>query len=183
MGNKAYTDEDIIKNRILGVAIKNNGVSLDVLVENTGLSSQELFPLIEQLMQEGKIILLPKEIVGQDDRYRSRQEEIFFRFIDLLSTHIGERNIRFYADRLCISAKYLSVVVKQVSGRVPTAWIKEQVIREIKYRLCRTQQSVKEIAYELNFPNASFFGKYFKQETGMSPFAYRTKYINHNHKM
>ena len=87
-----------------------------------------------------------------------------------------ERNINFYASKLCITPKYLSYIVKQASGKTPTILIKEKVMDEIKYRLCHTQATIKEITYALNFPNPSFFGKYFKAETGISPAAYRTKY-------
>ena len=67
-------------------------------------------------------------------------------------------------------------MVKEFSGKTPYTWIKEATIKEIEHRLCHTQSSIKQIAYEMNFPNCSFFGKFFKAEKGMSPALYRKTY-------
>lgn len=101
--------------------------------------------------------------------------------MDLLFLHCGKkRYVTFYASKLCITPKYLCSIIKKVSGKTPAEWINEKTIHEIEYRLCHTQASIKEIAYELDFPNASFFGKYFKAQKGMSPKHYRETFINNS---
>ena len=79
----------------------------------------------------------------------------------------------FYARQLNITPKYLSSVVKEVSGKTAAKWIDESVILEAKSLLKYSGMSIQEIAYCLNFPNQSFFGKYFRSHTGMTPSAYR----------
>lgn len=104
----------------------------------------------------------------------NRNEEYFSRFMNLLSTYYKqERKVEFYASRLCVTTKYLSSVMKESTGKTPSQWIHEAVIEEIRYLLRNSSLTVKEIAYQLNFPNVSFFGKYFKRECGLSPLQYR----------
>ena len=79
---------------------------------------------------------------------------------------------------MSITSKYLTTVVKAASGKTPAQWIREETIKEIERMLCHTQMPIKEIVYRLNFPNSSFFGKYFKAQKGMSPKHYREAYIN-----
>lgn len=99
---------------------------------------------------------------------------LFDRFVRLLDANFREeRNVAWYSDRLCITPKYLSEVVKAVSGRTAGQWITDFVVTEIKQLLANTTLSVKEIARQLNFTNQSFLGKYFKTATGCSPLAYR----------
>ena len=99
---------------------------------------------------------------------------IFDKFIHLLSDNFrSERNVSWYSDQLCLTPKYLSEVVKNVSGRTAGQWIANFVVMEIKQLLANTSLSVKEIAVRLNFSNQSFLGKYFKNATGFSPSDYR----------
>ena len=107
-------------------------------------------------------------------RFKSRRELYFENFMTLLYDHFRtERQVGFYADRLCITPKYLSLVVKQVSGRTAAEWIDSHVIMEAKTLLKYSDLSIQQIAYELNFSTQSFFGKYFKHLTGLSPREYR----------
>lgn len=104
----------------------------------------------------------------------SRDENYFKQFMILLNEHhIKERSVMFYADKMHLSPKYLSAVVKNVSGKTPSHWIDEIVIMEAKNILKYSGMNIQEVAYYLNFPNQSFFGKYFKQRTGMTPSSYR----------
>ena len=75
----------------------------------------------------------------------------------------------FYADKLYISPKYLSLIIKESTGRSAAEWIDEYVILEAKNLLRFSGKNIQQIAYELNFTNQSSFGKYFKHLTGMSP--------------
>ena len=84
-----------------------------------------------------------------------------------------ERGMQFYADKLCLTPKYLSKIVKEASGRSGPEWIDDFVILEAKNLLRYSDESIKEIAYKLNFPSASVFNKFFKAKTGLGPSDYR----------
>lgn len=106
----------------------------------------------------------------------SRQEDILWKFLTLLKQyHKEERTVNFYADKLCISPKHLSSVIKQISHRTAHELIADFVTMTAKRLLKTTTMSIQEISDELNFANQSFFGKFFKQNTGQSPSAYRRK--------
>lgn len=95
-------------------------------------------------------------------------------FIKLVHVHYAsERSVAFYADKLCISTKYLSLLVKEVTGRSAARWIDEFVIMEAKNQLRFSGKNVQQVSYALNFPNQSSFGKFFKHMTGMSPTQYQ----------
>ena len=105
---------------------------------------------------------------------QTRAEKIFYDFILLLQNHFRhERRVNWYAQQLSITPKYLSESVKQVSKRPPNDWIDRYVIMEMRVLLKNSTLSIKEIAKELNFPNQSFLGKYFKEHVGVSPMKYR----------
>lgn len=94
----------------------------------------------------------------------------FNRFLQMLSNeYIKHRPIDFYADKLCLSAKYLSVICTKVSGKSARQWIDEYTVEDIRYHLFNTDYSIKEIAYRLGFENLSFFGKYVKRHFDKSP--------------
>ena len=106
----------------------------------------------------------------------SRSRRMFEDFMKLVKdNHHAERMVGFYADRLCVTPKYLSKVVKEVSGRSAPEWIDGFVIMSAKSMLKYSDMTVKEIAIELNFPNQSFFSKFFKSQTGATPNEYREK--------
>lgn len=105
---------------------------------------------------------------------QTRAESIFTNFIRLVEQNFRrERRVSWYGEQLCITPKYLSETVKAVSRRTPNEWIDKYVTLELRVQLKNTAKSIKEIAKELNFPNQSFLGKYFKEHVGMSPSAYR----------
>lgn len=106
----------------------------------------------------------------------SRQEDILWKFLTLLKQyHKEERTVNFYADKMCISPKHLSSVIKQMSHKTAHEIIADFVTMTAKRLLKATTMSIQEISDELNFANQSFFGKFFKQNTGQSPSAYRRK--------
>lgn len=109
-------------------------------------------------------------------RSKGRGEVIFEEFSNLLQQYNKqERNVGFYANKLGITPKYLSSIIKEVSGKTAARWIDESVILEAKTLLKYSGMSIQEIAYHLNFSTQSFFGKYFKQHTGTSPSRYKRK--------
>ena len=104
----------------------------------------------------------------------ARINQIFERFMALVTEyHTKERGMAFYAEKLCLTPKYLSKLVKQASGRSAPAWIDSFVILEAKNMLKYSDQSIKEIVYNLHFPNQSVFYKFFKAHTGLTPSEYR----------
>lgn len=104
----------------------------------------------------------------------SYKNSIVERYIELVQTHYREeRIIGFYADELCITPKYLSKLVKEYTGRSAGEWIENYVILEARAMLQSSDMTIQQIASSLNFPNQSFFGKYFKRATGLSPKQYR----------
>jgi len=86
-----------------------------------------------------------------------------------------ERQLQFYADRLFITPRYLSRVVKECSGSSAAEWIERYVILEARALLKSTNMTIQQISDELNFPSQTFFGKYFKRRVGMSPKEYRRR--------
>lgn len=103
-----------------------------------------------------------------------RANIVFRQFMKELADDNGlHRSVTYYADKLCYSPKYLSSVIRQVSGRTALDWINESAVEQIKHRLKFSSKSIKEIAEEMNFSNQSFFGKYVKAHLGMSPARYR----------
>ncbi len=102
------------------------------------------------------------------------QQKVCEKFIALVAEHFKEhRDIAFYADRLCITNKYLSALLKQETGLTALEWIEKNVVLYAKGCLSSTSMTVQEISDELDFPSQSVFGKYFKRVEGMSPKAYR----------
>ena len=112
---------------------------------------------------------------GEVESNLKYKNHIVANFLELVQQHYREeRLIQYYAGRLCITPKYLSKLVKEHTGRAATDWIEQHVILEARAMLQSTDLSIQQIATTLNFPNQSFFGKYFKRATGVSPKQYRT---------
>lgn len=110
----------------------------------------------------------------QSNTNSPRVKIIFQQFITLVKEHhCRERSMAFYADKLCLTPKYLSKLIKQASGRSAPEWIVDFVILEAKNLLKYSDCTIKEIVYKLNFPNQSVFYKFFKSHTGMTPSEYR----------
>ena len=103
-----------------------------------------------------------------------RLSALFDRFIALVSEHCtAERTVGFYAEKLCLTPKYLSKLIKQASGRSAPDWIDSFVVLEAKNLLKYSNISIKEIVFRLHFPNQSVFYKFFKTHAGMTPSEYR----------
>ena len=106
---------------------------------------------------------------------RSRNEEYFNQFMDELARHyMQHRSVGFYAAQLHLTPKYLTTIIRKTTGRTASEWIDDYVVLEAKNLLKYSTMSIQEVAYSLNFPNQSFFGKYFKEHTGLTPTAFRT---------
>lgn len=114
---------------------------------------------------------------GEDDSPRyNRNQEIVKELVRIIVQYYKtERNVSFYAEKLHLSPQHLSTTVKKVTGKTLTDILSSFIIRDAQAKLRSTDMTVQEIAYSLNFSDISFFGKYFKRYTGMSPKQYRNK--------
>lgn len=130
-------------------------------------------PMLQSYVQILYYRMLPivtKEKESQSKYSHTRQEEIFQRFIGEVEKHYRkERSVKFYADLLCISPKYLSTVIYKISQQLAGEWIDAYVILEAKTLLKSGKLTIQQISEQLNFSNQSFFGKFFKRCAGMSP--------------
>lgn len=103
-----------------------------------------------------------------------RKVEVFESLVKLIEEHfMRERSVAFYADQLCITPKYLSVIVKSVCGMTVHQLLFKAIIRRSIYLMKNTNKTIQQIASDLSFPNASSFGTFFKKHTGLSPKNYR----------
>lgn len=99
-----------------------------------------------------------------------RVRELFNRFMMLLERDYKiSRDVNYYAEKMNISSKYLTNIVNQVTGHTPKTIIDQYVILQLKMHLKRTTQSIKEMAWEFHFADVSFFCRYFKKHTGLTP--------------
>jgi YesN/AraC family two-component response regulator len=149
----------------------------DKLSEKDFLYKEEVAKHYLSLMKYNMLQANANDIKNKlPNRPASRKDEIFHQFIkEVEKSYKHERNVTFYADKLCISPKYLSSVIHNVSGKYATEWIDGFVILEAKALLKSNGNTIKEICNKLNFANQSFFAKYFKQHTGFTPKEYRNK--------
>lgn len=149
---------------------------------------EKFFSLMYDMIEFGKMVIVRDIFAGfvrttgemyskrltDGVRIKSRQEDYFEKFIRQVTRHHQkERSVKFYADALHITPKYLSTIIKEISGKSAASWINDFVIQQSKILLKFSGKSIQEITYELNFSTQSFFGKYFKRHTGMSPSEYR----------
>ena len=107
---------------------------------------------------------------------KSRAQQVFRDFIALVNEHAArEHNLSFYASRLCITQRYLGSLVQQASGTSAKEWIDRAIITDAKVALRHSNITVTELSERLSFPNVSFFCKYFKRLTGLTPREYQEK--------
>ena len=113
--------------------------------------------------------------LGDKPKEINRQNEIFMEFIHLVHTHGHKhRDVAFFADKLCITPRYLASIVRNIARETAKVIIDRHCMQEIKTLLVTTNLSIQSIAMELEFPDQSFFTRYFKKLTGMTPKDFRT---------
>ncbi|MGM9795812.1 MAG: helix-turn-helix domain-containing protein [Candidatus Aphodosoma sp.] len=131
----------------------------------------EILGPIEQLISE-KNEENVKNVIGAKDT-------IFYRFMEMVNKPGNtEREVRWYADELLISPKYLTSICKEKSGSSASELITKVIVGYIRHYLLKTDMSIKEIAYRMDFPDVSFFCKYVKKHLGTAPLEYRRNNIN-----
>ena len=104
----------------------------------------------------------------------SRGEIIFEQFLNLLGSQASiQRSTNYYASQLCITPGHLSAVVRRQSGQSVMQWVNRRIAMQAKLLLRHSDRTVADIAFDLRFENASFFTRFFRRETGLSPSEYR----------
>lgn len=138
---------------------------------------QPLLPDVIKHLQTAFLLELQR-IASREEAVRqksaSRQDIFLHRFLDLVNQHgLKERKIEFYADRLCVTPNHLGAVIRQASGLTIMQWLNRHAIQESKVLLKYSDMPIWEVAERMNFANPSFFSKFFKQQTGMTPGEFR----------
>ena len=154
----------VLARQIISSSVSNKKQVIGELLSSLSYLTEDIW--------KGQILTHSKdETPGQNV---ARAKLTFERFIRLVTEyHSTERGMQFYADKLCLTPKYLSKIIKETSGRSGPEWIDAFVILEAKNLLRYSGDSIKEIVYKLNFPSPSVFNKFFKARTGLSPSEYR----------
>ncbi len=115
-----------------------------------------------------------EQFLDVESKNMSRQDELFMQFIHLVYKHGDkEREVSFYSDKMNITPRYLARILRELSRETAKEIIDRHCVQEIKSRLRTTNDSVQSIAYDMNFPDQSFFTRYFKKLTGMTPTEFR----------
>lgn len=140
-------------------------------------SNQHRYQIIKNLVLsiafECFDFLIGKSLVHQGGNRKKSLFNAFLRNVE--EHHRKEHSVKYYADELFVTSKYLSTVINEMSDKTPKQWIDEYIALDAKVLLQSTEKDIQEISDELNFPDISFFGKFFKRMTGMSPKAFREK--------
>lgn len=177
-------DFGILTNIGLRPCMKVSPEAMDDLIEYRAMiikQNDQVDQFYRVEIVKGLLYSMLVEIVAiyssQDDSFLvpfSRMEEITNRFFKLLKANCKEqRSVSFYADKICVTSKHLSSVIKKVTQRGVLLWIHDGVIVEAKILLKATDMTIAQVAAELNFANPSFFGQFFKEHTGMTPGEFR----------
>ena len=152
----------------------NRQVIREKMRERTHFYQKELVQnaFIGFLLDLGNIMLSKKDRLIRPTL--SRKEELFEQFLQLLFEHCKEQHVvTFYAERLFITPQYLSLILKELTGKSANKWIDDALIVEAKILLKAPQATVQQVADILHFSDQSTFGKFFKKHMGISPMEYR----------
>ena len=170
--DKTLLDKCTEIKRILGSEIEQNKC-IEIL-ENYVSSEEVIDSLVMAFLYEFSSVVTRYVTINPPDF--SSAENLFREFIELLSSESPKKRfVKYYAEKLNVTPKYLSSVCKSISGHTALDLINQYVVKDILYALKKKESSIKDIAYGLDFPNLSFFGKYVKKHLGMSPRMYREK--------
>ncbi len=135
--------------------------------------------LIECMLEVENILI--EHNYGLESKEISRQEYLMYNFFQLLQENgKHEHQVVFYADKLSVTTQYLASVLGQLTGRSTRDWIAEALIIEAKILLKYSEQSMQQITDTLNFCDPSAFGKFFRNQTRITPFQYRKQYLTNS---
>ena len=161
-----------------GIATANLQADDDNLYKQEIISHLLRSLVYEFLLLTDRIIAESRESREENhERKQTSNDDLHRRFLELLAFSRGRtRKVGQFAEQLFVTSDQLTAATKAVSGRTALDWITENTVQAITHELLYTQKSVSEISDELDFPSLSFFGKYFKQHTGLSPRAFRERF-------
>ncbi len=155
-----------------GVLARHMLENIWTLTQAYGFQASVMHPALRMYIEY--LHMLKKRNLGMEEKKTGHGENQFNRFVELINKYCHEQhNIDFYADRMCITNHYLGTLIKQQSGLTAKEWIDKALITKSKMLLKSTDYQAAQIASQLGFPNASFFSKFFKRLTGMTPQGYR----------
>lgn len=170
------------------VFFENSSMHVFDLEENSIIKFEKIFNLIRETLSNDSlhqanilrsylyILLFELDEIKQTIPKLISKNILFEKFKEVLvKEFIQQRSVMFYADSLNVTAKYLSEVIKKNSGKTASEWIDDIVILEAKVLLQDKSITINQISTMLHFSNQSVFGKFFKNNTGLSPVAYRKK--------
>lgn len=162
------TEESQLMQGFMDVMHKNASIGDDKVTEaySKNISRNVMAAIVYHIMRIGSK-WIDEELPRERRNVRTNYVREFVALI--VKHHTKERNVSFYADSLCISSKYLSLIIKDATGHTAAEWIDDYVIMTAKKMLRFTGKSIQQVAYDLNFKSQSSFGKYFKRLTGLSP--------------
>ena len=159
---------------LLAVAIRKDEEQKNTMAVNkpvAEMAARQVSMISSSLVME---ILQCYTCTSECSEPMSRREDILKNFLTLLYKHYRkEHKINYYADLLFLTPRYFSLVIKEQSGQSPLSWITTALYVDARNLLRDTNMSVKEIADTLHFPTQSYFGKWFKNITGLNPLEYR----------
>lgn len=159
-----------------GMLHKYVNLALDIAKTNPQFAKESIGGLISSVFyQFAGFLANSKRRQDMETPVRTtRQRQMLEQFIKLaINNHAQEHMVGYYADKMCVTPKYLSKIVKEASGRSVPEWLSELLILDAKNMLRHTNMTIKEISACLNFPSQSFFFRFFKNHTGQTPTQYR----------
>ena len=177
------SDDDLkVFRHYYGIATANLQTADDNLYKQEIISHLLRSLVYEFLMLTDRIISANKEEREEShQRKQTTNDDLHRRFLELLAFSRGRtRKVQDFADQLCVTPDQLTAATKAISARTALDWITEATVKAITHDLLYTQKTISEISDELDFPSLSFFGKFFKQHTGLSPRAFRERYGQSN---
>ena len=146
----------------------------DLLQSEEKVYIKQIIASMIDMVFYGALGKLSQTIKSGNSSQSERNAILFKQFMELLSSQkIKSRKTAFYASRLCVSQKHLSNACLKISGKTLFQWINESVAEDIKFQLEYSDISIKELAFMLDFPNASFFCRFCKKHLGISPLRFR----------
>ena len=164
----------VIRFRLNQTDFKRVGDYLDLIwqvIHKPGFSMETVVYLMSALMNDLQHLLMQEE---QSRSLLSRSEKQMQLFVDLVAEYgATERNVKFYADKMSLTPNYLSSFIRKQSKKSVMQWLNERTILQAQVLLRHTQQSISDIAFQLNFSEVTLFSRFFKRETGMTPKRYR----------
>ena len=152
--------------------VKRMFLLLHDVAKKENCSRQIVLNLVAAVLNQYDLLFSENET--RQPNSHSNERYIFDRFIYLVNNNCNrEHQMNFYADKMCLTERYLGTVVRKASGVTAKEWIDRAIITSAKVMLKHDNKSAAQIAEELNFNNPSFFSKYFKRIAGCTPQEYR----------